>query len=88
MDTVGKRLAWARQQRGMTQLQLAKEAGVSRMSVVRLEQDGNKTAPHPGTLKWLANALDVDEEWLRDGTVGIGRDLRLPHIKEEPAPEG
>ena len=47
-----------RQRRALSQRELSKLAGVSRMTIVRLEAGGED--PFPTTIRKLAKALDVD----------------------------
>jgi transcriptional regulator with XRE-family HTH domain len=53
----------------MTQAALAQAAGVSLITVTRLENAGEKANPRPDTVKKLAQALDVDPAWLLFGEV-------------------
>src|SRR5215218_7098354 len=54
-----------RQRKAMTQTDLAVKAGVSYVTVSRLE-NGSITAPTPTTLRKLADALGIDPEVLID----------------------
>lgn len=65
MNTLASRLKEARELRGWTQDQLAKEAGVSQ-SMVGNAEAGLRTAPN--RLPDLADALCVRYRWLKDGT--------------------
>lgn len=61
----GKRVAWARSQKGWTLADLGKEVGVSGTCVWNWEE-GN-THPRPASLSRLAAALDVSAEHLLEG---------------------
>ena len=52
------RLKYIRERRALSQRELSKLAGVSRMTIVRLEAGGED--PFPTTVRKLAKALDVD----------------------------
>jgi transcriptional regulator with XRE-family HTH domain len=58
------RLKAVRQRKLLTQQDLAKKAGVSRPTVVRIE--GGLEDPFPSTIKKLAAALGVDPEALME----------------------
>lgn len=56
--------AW-RRKRFVSQSELAVKAGVSKLTVTRLES-GRPTRPHPRTVRKLAMALDVRPEQIFD----------------------
>lgn len=62
---VGDRLKDLRVARALTQEELAKEAGVGKNTVNRIER--NETEPHMSTLRKLAGALGVDPALLVKG---------------------
>lgn len=64
-DTLAKRLAWARAQKGLSQEQLAKSAGVSQGTIGNLEAGIRNTARK---ITAIAAALGVAPGWLADGT--------------------
>ena len=67
MNTLGERLETMRRRRVLTQADLARMAGISLITVTRLEnatEDGN---PRPETIRRLAKALDVEPAWLLFG---------------------
>jgi DNA-binding XRE family transcriptional regulator len=64
MDTIGSRLKWAREQRGLTQAALARTARVLTHAIGQLE-DGLR-AP-PTDVSSLASALGVSAAWLATG---------------------
>lgn len=64
MDSIASRLAAARTNKGWTQAQLAKEAGVSQGTVGNIESGVRRSH---GSLPRLAEALGVSHNWLRDG---------------------
>ena len=57
MDTFGQRLRRLRDERYLSQAELALKAGVSKNTLVRLEND--KTVAIPRTVRKLAQALGV-----------------------------
>jgi transcriptional regulator with XRE-family HTH domain len=64
MDTLAKRLTWARERAKLTQEELAKKAGVSQGTIGNLEAGIRDTARK---ITSIARALDVDVNWLADG---------------------
>lgn len=64
LDTIGKRLAYARKSKGWTQAELAREAGIGSAGTVGNIEAGIR-AGLP-SLPDLAKALEVRLEWLRD----------------------
>lgn len=64
LDSLAKRVKWARQQRRMTQVALAETANVAQSDVSKIERgDTLKTA----NLLALARALKCDADWLDTG---------------------
>ena len=70
MDTLGKRVRYARKQSKMTQQQLADRVGLSREAITLLENGSSK-----GTTKImeLAKALGVSPGWLLWGNERLDR---------------
>ena len=64
----GRRVAWARSQKGWTLADLGKEVGVSGTCVWNWEE-GN-THPRPASLSRLAAALDMSADHLLEGYEG------------------
>lgn len=74
MTTYAARLRFARDRRHLTQVQLAKLAGVQRHVITRLES-GQTTRPHTATIVNLARALRVNPSWLSGKSCPMARDL-------------
>lgn len=64
MKTLGERLKWARERKGISQEELGKAAGMTQGGVGHLEQDLRKTSRR---IAQLAHALGVDPIWLAEG---------------------
>lgn len=64
MDTIGKRVQAARDQRVWTQEDLARAAGVPVVTISRIENDRYEARPRQSTIHKLASALAVDPAWL------------------------
>lgn len=71
--TIGERMRQVRLQRGLTQADLAKLAGMSATTVSRIER--GRLVPHQHTLQHLATALEVSPWWL---LLGDDTDRHLP----------
>jgi transcriptional regulator with XRE-family HTH domain len=68
-ETLGEYVRQKREEAGLSQRQLAQEAGVSFSNISRLES-GFSTHPTPGLLKGIADVLDIDLAELL-GYIGI-----------------
>lgn len=64
LESVGKRVAYARKYRSLTQQELADRAGIAQSSLASLEAGRNKGSR---SIVSLAKALDVPAEWLDSG---------------------
>lgn len=64
LDSVGKRVAYTRKYRSLTQQELADRAGIAQSSLASLEAGRNKGSR---SLVSLAKALGVPPEWLDSG---------------------
>lgn len=76
MLDVGTRIALARQRKGWTQLELSRQLGKTRGTVVQYEQ--GRIEPPLRQLETIANLLDVAPELLafgRQGIAGLGDDM-------------
>ena len=67
MESFGERVRRLRQFKVMTQTDLATKAGISIVTVTRLENDEGEIKPRPTTVRRLATALGVDPSWLLFG---------------------
>ena len=65
MGTIGERLRLAREERSVTQMELAGRTGVAHSTVVRIER--GQARPRIETVGKLAEALGVDPKWLAFG---------------------
>ncbi len=73
MEAFGERVRRLRQRKVMTQTDLAKKAGVSIVTVARLENDEGEINPRPATVRKLAVALEVEPTWLLFGEGADGQ---------------
>jgi len=71
LNTVGKRVAFARKSRSLTQQELAERAAIAQSSLASLEKGRNKGSR---SLVRLAKVLNVSPGWLDTGDAG-GRSL-------------
>ncbi|HWV19501.1 MAG TPA: S24 family peptidase [Devosia sp.] len=62
MDTIGTRIRFARKLRGLTQEDIAKHFGISRVSVAQWEGRGN--SPEPDKIPALARLLTTTTDWI------------------------
>ena len=62
MVRIGERLRELRTRRYLTQRELAQQSGMSPATIAKLETD--VTEPRPGTIRKLAEALDVHPDEL------------------------
>jgi hypothetical protein len=67
MDTQGKRIRWALEQRQKTATWLAGELGLTRGALSQWWKPVGHTSPD-AHIKEIADLLDFNEEWLRHGT--------------------
>jgi transcriptional regulator with XRE-family HTH domain len=77
-DQVGLRLRHARRLRGKSQVELAKQAGVTQASVSDLERGKSKSF-RGTTLVAIAQTLQVNPEWLAKG-IGRMEDGNMPPL--------
>jgi len=68
MDTVGERLRYARMMKTLTLRELREQSGVTLTTLSRLENN-LIDSPRMGTVRKLADALDVDAGWLLTGAM-------------------
>ena len=66
MESLGKRLNYARKKNGYTQDSLAEAIGVSRGVIYNIEK--NKTIPKTIVLNAVCNTLNINKDWLVNGT--------------------
>ena len=69
MADICEKIRKLRQDKGMTQQELADLAGITKRAVASYETDGRK--PHPSTLKRIARILGVTTSFLKDDTLEI-----------------
>ena len=65
MDAIGERIKEARQERGLSQEELAQIINSTKSAISRYES--GKRQPRIEQLKSIASALDVDVNWLMNG---------------------
>ena len=70
MNTIGERLKHARKKAGLSQVELAKKAGIKQASISELERGSSRSS---GYIVQLANACGVSPEWLASGTESSNR---------------
>ncbi len=63
--SIGHRVRAVRRSRNLTQVELAAAARISVDTLNKLE--GDKTQPHPTTIRKVAATLKVEEEYLTGG---------------------
>lgn len=85
MTSISERLKFAMQIRGMTQGALAKESGVAQPTIWRLVSGGAKASRK---VVDIANALQVDVEWLANGVGQMEPDKSQPMKRESPHSSG
>lgn len=64
METIGDRIKYAREKKGISQKQLATKVGLSQPSLAYIESGITKI---PRKIQSIADALDVSKEWLLVG---------------------
>lgn len=84
MDTLGKRLRFARQERKLTQTQLADLSGVKQSDISKLERGDSQTTT--GLVR-LASALTCNPEWLDTGDGAIWQTDSPPLIEFDGNPD-
>lgn len=67
MVNLSDRLETARRRNLLTQAELAQRAGVSLITITRIENQKGAGNPRPDTVRRLAKALEVDPAWLLFG---------------------
>lgn len=70
MDTIGKRVYYARERRGLTQDELARHSGVTQQTIFLIEADKIKRSKY---LPEIAQVLRVRWEWLLEGVGQMDR---------------
>ena len=81
MDTLGRRLIFARKNVGYTQNSLADAIGVSRGVIYNLEKDKNK--PQTIVVNAICQALTIRKEWLLEGVGEMQRETGLTKMLTE-----
>ena len=69
MADICEKIRKIRQEKGMTQQELADRAGITKRTVASYESEGRK--PHPATLRRIAQVLGVTSEFLKDDSLEI-----------------
>lgn len=84
--TLGDRLRKAREDAGLSQVELALSIGVSRGTIGNAELDDRR--PLPITLRAWADATGVPLEWLLTGTASPPNGPGLPRLDSNQKPPG
>jgi len=69
MRTLSERLAWAREQTGLSQRGLARAAGLQSERHIGFLESGERDNPELKTLQAIAAALGATVGWLADGNL-------------------
>jgi len=85
MDTIGSRIKFARNLRGLTQEDVAKHFKISRVSVAQWEGRGN--SPEPDKIPELARILTTSTDWLIKGFGAKPHAEDIRAITSEPLDE-
>ena len=72
MNTLGERLKYAIKLRRMKQIDLARKIGIAGASLSQF--CSNVAKPSDRTLRDICSALDINEDWLRNGEGAIERE--------------
>lgn len=64
METLGQRLLRLRRVQALSQYELAERSGISKNTILRIENDHLNRHPNMATVRKLAKALAVDPGWL------------------------
>lgn len=75
ISTIGSRIRYAMEKKGMSQAELHRAIGIKSSSMSNLI-GGRSKSPSASTLMKLAETLDVSQAWLMDGT-GSPSDKRV-----------
>lgn len=67
MSSIGSRLREAREQRFMTQDDLAAASGVQVVTISRIENNRQASRPRLATIRKIAEALEIDPRWIMFG---------------------
>lgn len=82
--TLGERLRFAREIRGLSQAELAVRAGCSQGAIGNIER--NLRDGRGETLINVAEALKVRYKWLKEGQGEMASDVQLPQTQEQVTP--
>lgn len=83
MNTLAKRLIWARTQKEISQQELADKAGVAQSTIGSLESGARRSARK---IVVIANVLGVDALWLAEGKGKPKDDIAFPDDGESASP--
>lgn len=85
METIGSRIRFARKLRGLTQEDIAKHFGISRVSVAQWEGRGN--SPEPDKIPGLARLLSTTTDWIIDAKGPAPSDDDIRDLERTPLDE-
>jgi hypothetical protein len=67
LDTIGKRIRWAREHSGLRISRLARLSGIKTNTLCNMENPGTNNVPHKGNLVAVANVLGRSPVWIISG---------------------
>lgn len=79
MNTMGKRLIFARKSRGYTQKSLAEAIGVSRNIILNIEN--NRTVSQPIIIDTICEFLNINKKWLIDDNGEMEKDSEAEEMR-------
>lgn len=81
MDTLAQRVKNTRRSKGLTQLELGKQIGVSQNAIQKIENGDTKD---PRNILQLSQVLGVDPNWLQFGSSNSGVMISKSKLSHSP----